>query len=127
MPKLIIHDFFSKIKSFFSLKKRLGLTDSKTLKMDNECLEVDVAKLSFLLSSADITNTTGKLTVSSDFDDEKTEMFDVICAISIIKDEEVLKLCKTIRRVTFYRNSKGRLVNVTMGPPKVSLEEINHS
>ena len=127
MLKQTIHNIWSNFKSWFDIKKRCGILGSNTLKYQDKVLEVDLAKIGFLFSSCDITNTTGKLTISQEFEDEKTEMFDVICMVSLTKEDGMLKLTKTVRRFTFYRNSKGRLVNITMGPPKFVSEEVDHS
>lgn len=127
MLRQIIHKFWINLKSFFSLKNYLGLSNSATLKYEKNILEIDLAKLGFLLSSCDITNTTGKFTISQDFDDEKTEMFDVVCMVSVTRETGTVKITKTTRRLTFYRNAKGRLVNLTLGPPKVSTDEISYS
>jgi hypothetical protein len=107
------------------LSESLGLQGSKTLcYSENGKLEVKKDTVGFILSSCDLFNTENGLEISQEIDENKTEMYDVVCTMNLNFEKGVLVLTKSIRRLTFYRNSKGRLVNMTFGPPKVIIEKV---
>lgn len=108
---------FEKLKSFFS-RKKIRFDVKLPLKIDelNEVLSFDTDNLSALLCSDDIINKNNKFEISSNHDDEKTEIADLVVAFDITKEKEVLSITKMTRRLTLYRNTSGRLVNVVLGP-----------
>jgi len=107
------------------LSENLGLQGSKTLFYSEDGkLEIKKDTVGFILSGCDLFNTENGLEISREIDEDKTEMYDVVCTMNLNFEKGVLVLTKNIRRLTFYRNSKGRLVNMTFGPPKVMIEKV---
>lgn len=108
---------WNKIKSFFS-RKKIRFEVKLPLKKDelSEMLSFDTDNLSALLCSGDIVNKNNKFEISNNYDDEKTEIADFVCALDFSKENGNLTLTKMTRRVTIYRNSNGRLVNFVLGP-----------
>lgn len=117
------------IKDREGLLKKLGLADSKTLYFDqhNQSFEINPIKTGANFTSRDIVNEAGKLVISTENDDEKTEMFDIVCNVNLSYENNEIKLQKTTRRLTLHRNDKGRLVNVLMGAPKIINDKVRMS
>jgi len=108
------------------LIKLIGLEKSSTIFYDSEkdTFNIDTVRLGALFTSHDIINSAGKFVISSENDDEKTEFYDIVCNTSFTIENNIMKISKTFRRLTFYRNSKGRLVNIIVGHPRPFFENI---
>jgi hypothetical protein len=106
-----------KIKSFFN-RKKIRFDVKLPLKKDelSEVLSFDTDNLSATLCSDDIVNKNNKFEISNNYDDDKTEISDIVCAFNISKEDGNTTITKMTRRLTIYRNAKGRLVNVILGP-----------
>jgi hypothetical protein len=117
------------LKDKDELLKKLGFTDSKTLYFDQNTnsFEINPIKTGASFTSRDIVNEAGKLVISTSNDDEKTEMYDLVCNVNLSYENSEIKLQKTIRRLTVHRNDKGRLVNVLVGGPKLISDKIRVS
>jgi len=117
------------IKDKEEFLKKLGFLDSKTLYFDqtNKTFEMNPIKVGANLTSRDIVNESGKLVISTLNDDEKTEMYDLVCNVNLSYENNEIKLQKTVRRLSVYRNDKGRLVNVLVGAPKIITDKVKMS
>ena len=114
------------VKDQDELRDLIGLIGSKSLTINDKTqkYEVDAVKLGALFTSSDIANDNGKFVISTENDDEKTEFYDIVCNINVTIENNMLKLTKLFRRVTIYRNSKGRLVNVVISYAKTAFENV---
>jgi hypothetical protein len=108
---------FEKVKSFFS-RKKIRFDVKLPLKKDSlqEVLSFDIDNLSSILCSDDIVNKNNKFEISSNYDDDKTEITDIVIAFDLTKEKDVISITKMTRRLTIYKNTNGRLVGVLLGP-----------
>lgn len=102
------------------LLQKLGITSSQSLHINKstDTIEINPIKVGASFTSRDIVNEAGKFVISTENDDEKTEMYDVVTNFNISFENDDIKITKIIRRLTIHRNNKGRLVNVLMGSAK---------
>lgn len=102
------------------LLEKLGIASSKSLYLNEntDTIEINPIKIGANFTSRDIVNEGGKFVISTENDDEKTEMYDIVTNFTISFENDDIKTTKIIRRLTIHRNSKGRLVNLLMGTPK---------
>lgn len=109
------------------LLQKIGITSSKTLHINSSTntVEINPIKVGANFTSRDIVNEGGKFVISTENDDEKTELYDIVTNFNITYENDSIKTTKIIRRLTLHRNTKGRLVNVLMGAPKFIADTIS--
>jgi hypothetical protein len=112
---------FNWFKGFFTKKeeKKLSVFPPLVYDIGNNNLSVNIMQIAASLASSDIyINNEGKLELSNYYNDDKTQFFEFVNDVSILKEDgKDPVLVKTIQRLTLYRNEKGNLINIEIGQP----------
>lgn len=112
-------NIFSWLKEkIFGKKKKFSCALPLKYNEESMVLELDLNKLSANFISEDISNENGKFHINKEYIDEKTEFYEFVTNIEFKEEDDVKFMIKTVRRISFFRNGTGRLINVLVGQPQ---------